>query len=175
MTQIYNFFAGPGAGKSTMAAGLFYELKMAGKNVELVTEYAKDLTWEKRHDTLGNQAYVFGKQYHRLSRLLGKVDAIITDSPILLSYSYAKDVPDSFKQSIVDIFKGMNNYNFFVRRRKIYNPIGRNQTEDESKAIDNSILELLGEFRIKYEKVEGTREGLQELIGKVLENLTKEN
>ncbi len=38
-------FGGPGTGKSTSAAGLFFKMKLAQMEVELVTEYAKDLVW----------------------------------------------------------------------------------------------------------------------------------
>jgi len=40
-TKVINLFAGPGAGKSTTAAGLFAEMKRANVDVELVTEYVK--------------------------------------------------------------------------------------------------------------------------------------
>ena len=63
---IVNFYAGPGAGKSTMVAHTFAELKWRGINCELVTEYAKDKVWEKSFETLENQFYVSAKQYHRL-------------------------------------------------------------------------------------------------------------
>lgn len=43
---IVNLFGAPGAGKSTLAAYVFAKLKMAGVNAELVTEFAKDKTWE---------------------------------------------------------------------------------------------------------------------------------
>ena len=59
-----------------------------GVNTELVTEFAKDLTWEERKDALKNQLYVSGNQAFRLSRLNGKVDVVITDSPLPLGLFY---------------------------------------------------------------------------------------
>ncbi len=59
---IVNLFGGPGAGKSTMAAGLFSELKWRGINCELATEYAKEKVWEESYAIFENQIYIFGKQ-----------------------------------------------------------------------------------------------------------------
>ena len=50
MTKVINLFGGPGAGKSTTAAGLFYEMKVRDIKCELVTEYAKDMTYEKQRE-----------------------------------------------------------------------------------------------------------------------------
>jgi len=44
---VVNLFGAPGAGKSTGAAYIFSQLKMAGINAELVTEFAKDKVWEE--------------------------------------------------------------------------------------------------------------------------------
>ena len=46
-----------------------------------MTEFAKDLTWENRQNTLENQLYVFAEQHHRVNRLKKQVDVVITDSP----------------------------------------------------------------------------------------------
>lgn len=88
---VVNLFGAPGAGKSTGAAYIFSKLKMAGVNAELVTEFAKDKVWEESKAVFQNQAYIFGKQYFRISRVQDKVDVVITDSPILLSSFYAND------------------------------------------------------------------------------------
>ena len=82
---VVNLFGAPGAGKSTGAAYIFSRLKLAGINAELVTEFAKDKVWEESKAVFQNQAYIFGKQYFRISRVQDKVDVVITDSPILLS------------------------------------------------------------------------------------------
>ena len=88
---IVNLYGAPGAGKSTGAAYVFSQLKMRGINAELVTEFAKDKVWEESKAVFQNQAYIFGKQYFRISRVQDKVDVVITDSPILLSPFYAND------------------------------------------------------------------------------------
>ena len=75
---VVNLFGAPGAGKSTGAAYIFSKLKMAGINAELVTEFAKDKVWEESKAVFQNQAYIFGKQYFRISRVQGKVDVVIT-------------------------------------------------------------------------------------------------
>ena len=65
---VINLFGGPGCGKSTQAAYIFSRLKMLGLNCELVTEFAKDKTWEHNSKALSCQPYVFGKQSYRLDR-----------------------------------------------------------------------------------------------------------
>ena len=84
-TICINLFAGAGAGKSTIASGVFSLLKHHNVNAELITEYAKDLVWEGRLHLNRNDIEIFTEQLKRQFRLHGKVDVMITDSPILLS------------------------------------------------------------------------------------------
>ena len=51
---VCNLFGSPGTGKSTLAAYVFAKLKMLGINCELVTEFAKDKTWENNKTALAN-------------------------------------------------------------------------------------------------------------------------
>ena len=89
--KVLNIWGGPGIGKSTTAAGLFYEMKKLGLNVELVQEYAKDAVWEKRHNILDDQIYIFAKQQRRIARLAEhNIDWVITDSPIPLGLVYLR-------------------------------------------------------------------------------------
>lgn len=157
MTLIVNMVGGPGTGKSTTAAGVFYELKHEGVNCELVTEYAKDQVWGRTTTTLGNQIYIFGKQYHRLWRLLDQVDVVVTDAPIFLSTYYGAALSDSFVDLVLETYGSMDNLTFFLERKKAYNPAGRNQTEDEAIIVDLELLRLLQHNDIPYLRVPADR------------------
>jgi len=167
-TLVVNLFAGPGAGKSTTAAGLFFELKSRGINCELAAEYAKDLTWEERHRTFQNQVYIFGKQHHRIFRLLGQVDVVITDSPLLLTVVYDGEKRDSLKELVYEEHRKMWTYNAFIKRVKPFNPKGRVHGVDEAKGLDNMILDALEDAGECYEVFEGTPEGKDKIVKKVL-------
>lgn len=121
---IINLFGAPGAGKSTGAAYVFSQLKAAGVNAELVTEFAKDKVWEGTKAVFENQAYIFGKQYFRISRLEGKVDVVITDSPILLSAFYNDNdhvLGEEFDKLVSKVFDYYNRIDVFVHRVKPFN------------------------------------------------------
>ena len=96
-TMVINLIGAPGTGKSTIAAELFAKMKWAGYDVELVSEYAKELVWEQRDETFKNELYLFAKQQHRMFRLNGKVKYIITDRPLILSVFYNKKYGDNSK------------------------------------------------------------------------------
>lgn len=157
MTLIVNLYGGPGTGKSTIAAGVFHQLKCDGVNVELAHEFAKDLTWEKRSKTLQFQPYVIGKQMYRIWRLIDQVDVIITDSPILLGSYYAnEDTPWSFHQMLADYQQKWDTLDIVLERDLVhhpYNPAGRNQTQDEAIEVDKAIWRLLDKWNIPYDSI----------------------
>lgn len=170
---IVNLFGGPGSGKSTGAAYVFSQLKMHGINCELVTEYAKDKTWEHNMEALSNQAYVFGKQFYRISRCANQVDVIITDSPILLSVIYNNDpiLGETFNKMVLDVFNSYDNLNYLLTRTKPYNPIGRNQTEEESDDIGNEIGDLLRNNSIHFVHATGDIDGYAAIANSVLNTI----
>lgn len=163
MTKVINLFAGPGAGKSTIAAGLFYEMKIRNIKCELVTEYAKDMTYEKRTNVLSDQLYILAKQNRKLSRLIGEVDYIITDSPLLIGLMYT---PDNyffgFSNLVHEIFDSYENINFFIKRTKPYQTYGRNQTEEQAKEIDNNLLALIDDWG--YLSINGNSDAKLEIL-----------
>lgn len=170
---LINLFGGPRTGKSTGAAYIFSQLKMAGVNAELVTEFAKDKVWEENKEVFKNKAYIFGKQYFKISRCADKVDVIITDSPLLLSIVY-NDNPvlgDSFNETVKNVFSSFNSMNYILSREKEYNPVGRNQTESEAKEVDVQVRAMLDQEKIPYEVVAGNELGYDYIVYRVLEQL----
>lgn len=147
-TKVINLYGGPGCGKSTGAAHIFSELKLCGISCELVTEFAKDCVWDNSVDLLSNQLLVAAQQWHRIDRLLGKVDYIITDSPILIGLAYidpSKCYYNSLTELILDLHLSVETMDILVKRVKKYSPIGRTQTELEAKEKDRIIKKIFEE------------------------------
>lgn len=170
---VINLFGAPGAGKSTGAAIVFAELKKRGVNAELVTEFAKDKTWEHNAMALGCQEYVFGKQSYRLARCRADVDVIVTDSPLPLSLLYVSDPAllgdGAFQKVVMNVFNSYNNLNYYVNRVKPYNPKGRNQTEAESNALAAPLKSLLELNNIAHTDINGDDEGYAAVVAEVVE------
>lgn len=138
---VINLFAGPGAGKSTIAAEIFALLKWEGVKVELVREFAKEELWAGHEKSFQNQLYISGVQSQRQAELRDQVDVIVTDSPIILGCLYGAS--PALSQELLRDFNSYNNINIFLKRTKPYEPSGRHQTEEEAKEIDRKTLDLL--------------------------------
>jgi hypothetical protein len=162
-TRVINYFAGPGAGKSTTATGVFSRLKQMGIICEYVSEYAKDITWEETPKLLTNQIHVFAEQFRRQWRLIDKVDFIITDSPIFLSSVYykfynekngnSKFTPEydaNICKMFEETFIEFNNINFYIQRNKPYINAGRVQSYTEAEEIDTQVKTRLRETGIEF-------------------------
>lgn len=174
-TLVVNLFGAPGAGKSTAAAYIFSMLKMLNIDAELVTEFAKDKVWEENPAPFQNQAYMFGKQSFRVARCAGKVDVIITDSPLPLSIYYNNDprLTENFNQTVMDVFNSYDNVNYFLKRVKPYNPNGRNQTEEESDQISIQLLNILDRYEISFATYNGCKDDYDKIVQEVASILTR--
>ena len=163
--KVINFYGGPSSGKSTTAAGLFFNMKSLGINCELVSEYAKKLAWEKNNKLCMDQLYVTAKQNRGLERLRGQVDYAITDSPLPLAIHYAGDYHlQSFETLVMELFNSYDNINFFINRKKAYNPAGRFQTEDQAVLIDSAIKKLMYKHNILFTEVDGDEQVVEVIL-----------
>lgn len=151
-TMIVNLFGGAGCGKSTLAAGIFEALKMEHKNVEKVTEFIKPWTWIGRTPKWSDQMYILGNQIQSESILYGKVDVIITDSPIWLPAYYQEkfDKKTSMKiatQSIVKEIEdeGMKYVHFWLEKIENFQEEGRYQSKKEAHEIHEDLRHYLEE------------------------------
>ena len=176
-TLIVNLFGSPGSGKTTTMAGLFNKLKTNGINAEMVTEFAKELVWEGRDGTMKDELYIFAKQNHRLFRVNGKVDVVVTDRPLPLTSCYNHLYGDDSKELdtlCIFTFNKYNNLNIFLNRTKPYVPVGRVQTEEESDEIANIIKKyVLERNNISYQEFDSDEEvvdKLYDVVMKILKN-----
>lgn len=160
MTKIISFLAGPGGGKSTKAAELYAKMKQLGYSVELVREAAKDYAWEDRIITESDQVYLAAEQMRRESILFGKVDYIITDSPVVLGGFYMERNHDALylTRMIQDYLLSITmkqdvSYKYFLLdREKTYDPNGRFESEEEITTLDEDLLSHIDYLGINYLK-----------------------
>jgi len=174
-TTIINVYGGPGAGKSTSAAYLYYLLKVAGKNVELVREYVKDWAWEGRAFGAYDEIYFLGKQVRHESMLFGKVDYIVTDAPVYMTAYYAsiycsKTLADgvlgeakAFYQQVVD--DGHQHIHVMLNRIRPYAQEGRYQNESQAHAVDDGVGNMLRNLGIQVINADPSEESLKETLG----------
>lgn len=170
---VINLFGAPGVGKSTGSACIFADLKKEGVNAELVSEYAKDKTWEHNTTALSCQEHVFGEQSYRMARCRNDVEVIVTDSPLPLSIIYNKNpaLDINFERTVFNVFETYDNMNYYINRVKPYNPKGRNQTEAESDALAAPIKELLCKNNITFKEINGDDEGYKSIVKDVLNKI----
>lgn len=152
--KVINIFGGPGAGKSTTAAGVFQEMKKQRYEVELVTEYAKDMTWEGRANVLSDQLYILAKQNRRLHRLRGQVEWVVSDSPVILGMVYRPQQYFShFDSFALEVFNSYDNLNIMIGRDFEYNPVGRNQTATEAEEVDAALMDCLTRNNVPFHRI----------------------
>ena len=177
-TKIINLFAGPGAGKSTIASGLFYELKRRDIKCDVPYEYPKQLAWNESFTEIKDQFYVIANQHRGIVRSYGKVEYIILDSPILLSLIYKDNYTLSYPASLYDekfddlIFHLHNSYdniNIVLNRPiKNFEKGGRFHDEEESMKLDSKIVSLLNDNSIPFYSVDVGENTINDILNLIL-------
>lgn len=167
---VVNLFAGAGAGKSTIAAGLQYKLKLKGYNSDLTGEVAKDLVYDESFLEMEDQIHIFGLQNHRVRRLAKKCDIVISESPLLLSALYGHEGPE-FKKLVFAEHKAYYSLNYFLQRKDSYFiPIGRVGSLGDAKQKDKELKDLLQESKTSFMAIPSD-EGTADFIVKQIESL----
>lgn len=154
-TTIINIFGGPGVGKSTAAALVYAHMRMKGISCEYVSEFAKELSRSGDIESIENQFFVSAIQYHRQFKLLGKVDFIVTDSPVLSGLVYDQQCLNGFSEIMRDIHSKSVSINILLKRdhSREFEPEGRHHDIKESKIIDDKIEQMLDDYEIYYAEV----------------------
>lgn len=173
MCVVVNLWGGPGCGKSTTMAAIFAELKIKGYNVEMVSEFAKDLVYEKRDETMKDELYIFAKQNHRLFRVKDKVDVIVTDRPLPLTcvYDEVYGKNDRNLHTLVRrTFQEYDNINILLDfNENNYKKEGRLQTKEEALNLHHKIVEELKIHEKNYLITENNK--IKDIINYIEERL----
>lgn len=168
-------FSGPGAGKSTTASRIFYELKVSGYSVDLVTEYIKKWAFLKRVPESYDQVYVFGHQLHEEDIRLRNVEHIVTDSPLAMQVAYAIRDNNECWEDLINISrkfeKRFPSINIFLNRDTLeYQQIGRYENYDAALKMDNEIKNILSTV-IKCDYQEFKTTDIKSIMGYVKSKL----
>lgn len=170
--KVINFIGGPGIGKSYQAKAISNVFADYGLTVELVTEYAKDLTWGEDFDTLSDQLYVTAKQNRKLTRLKNKVDVVVSDCALIFGVQYmpADYISGTYAPMVYELFNSYDNLNIFLERgERPYNPRGRTQTEEQAREIDNTIKGILDDHEIPYVTLPSDSDSIREFFKEYIE------
>lgn len=178
MKRIICLYGGPGVGKSTTCAGLFYKLKLTGYDAEMNREYIKDWIWEDRKIKEGDQPYFFAKQARKERVYMqAGLEFIITDSPLVLTHFYGMKY-DEFEQKYNTSLNMLKNHHkvcqdlgykidhYVLERVKAYNPNGRYQSQKTAASFDEEIKSLLNSLGIKYDVVPGDDRAVEQILSK---------
>jgi len=164
---LVNLIGEPGAGKSTMAAGLFHALKSRHWNAELVTEYTKELILTEDRWTLSDELIVFAEKYRRI-RKLERVDVVVTDSPLINSIVYGQtQFGPSGGAFFEAVSRRFDSIYFAVKRVVPYISYGRMPDEAAAAKAGKEIVEHLNRITSDWQWVDGSDEGLPQLVAAV--------
>ena len=140
---LINFTGAPGAGKSTTAAGVFHRLKTRHWNVELVTEYTKELLLTQDSFSLSDELLIFAEKYRRIKKM-ESVDIVITDSPLINSTVYGDErfggAAPAFYEAVACSFDSLY---FSIERKSAYIPLGRMPDPDAAETAGRNITDRL--------------------------------
>jgi len=174
MSKLINLFGGPGIGKSSIAAGIFYKLKKKHISCNNPYEFPKTLAWDNNIPAIKDQLYVFANQHRGIAQSYGKVDYIIIDSPILFSKIYhsyytegypAEFYGDSFHKMILELHNKYDNINILLERANgVHNDEERFQNYEESLMIDKLCKKVLEENNIPYHTVKVGKNTVKEIL-----------
>lgn len=157
-------------------ADLFYSLKGAGKSAEMCPEIIKQWAWERRYPNQYDQYYLMGQEIKQQSRLLGKVDFIISDSPVLQNsfYNFYLNKRDNLLVPTFDYLRmikedGHEVLNCMLYRNKPFEQKGRYQSEEESDKIAQALTDYLNSRNVPYYTIGGKDHQRVEFVLEMLE------
>lgn len=158
-TIVIELYSGPSGGKSTEAADLYAALKRRKVDAELSREYVKRWALKGYPVEALDEFYIFGKQVHEESDLLGRVDVVVTDRPVMLSIVYAQlYCTDTIRCGITQAVRsyyaataeqGHRRIAVLLPRRHRYRSEGRFEDEDQARLVDATIENVVGNWELE--------------------------
>ncbi len=156
-TKVINIVGGPGCDKTLFSSAIILRLRLLGKSVEQIPDFAKGLVWQKDFEPLKNQYSIAQQQFRMLELLDGQVQYLVTECSLaqLLYYNehYDENICDVTKTriQILQWYKQHNNVCVVVERgERPYIHSGRFQDEEGARAIDKGLVGILKREHITF-------------------------
>lgn len=175
MIRRISMFGAPGAGKTVLTHELFVHFKKVGRNCEIVNELAREWAYLDRPIQSMDQVFLFSTQMNREDTLLsrGKVDFIISDSPVLLNSYYGVKKDHELMQSYAEMIRVFESkfpsINFFCPNNSSYqfHSEGRYHSRAEADQISRDMLEFMDRMGVEYHILPNEKrlEAVVELLG----------
>lgn len=173
--------SGPGAGKTTLASALTARMKDLGKNWYYVPEYAREFIDNHGASSMTRMSIpllIANKQITRERRVNKNADGFVTDSPLILPWFYAKNLPAEpvekyeILTSLYQMFlRSFLDYTLIVsvKREKPYMKDGcRYQDEAAARMIDEAVLREVTAHGFPVFEVSGTTtERVYQIVAKL--------
>lgn len=168
-TLVISAYGGPGSGKTVACMDICQQLKKRGYNAEYVAEVAKDYVYDENYNMLDgspeHQYEMLQEQLKRVDRYMGKVDFVVTDSPVLLNGIYNQQLTQEYEHMLLRLHEQYNNFVFVVNRDTgHFQEEGRIHDLEQSMEKDAQIRDMLDENQIYY----GTYE--HRTVGRIVDN-----
>lgn len=148
----------PGSGKTTLAAGLFYHLKILGEHVEMVPELIKykvykDIDFKvEGFDILNTLEQKEFEELFESDNAKSQIDYIICEAPLCNGYFYSSFYDKKLEFPILKKIaeNKINSYDLmiFVERTPAseYVSFGRKESFEEAKKLEEHITQKLAEL-----------------------------
>lgn len=156
-TRIIGFYGGPSIGKSAAAWTAAAWLKRNGASVELANEYVKKWAWLGREVKPLDELTILGQQIAEEADLLGKVDFIVTEKPVVLDLAYCRiyqpeAIIKAVEESVAAHYQhvaslGHQHINVIFRRvQGGYDTRGRYESRRQAELVDKVAEQVMGEL-----------------------------
>lgn len=164
-TLVIECYGGPSIGKTDFVGELFTKLKRRHLSVEQAREFAKRWALSGREIKAIDEYYVFGAQVHEEAELLGQVEVVTTDRPVLLSAIYADLYsPPSVRRGIVAAVRSYYEHTASLGHRRVavvlprrhkYIAEGRYEDAEQAALVDAVINNYVGSICAEWKRSDG--------------------
>ena len=167
--SLVNIYGAIGSGKSTVASGVFWKLKMLQYSVNLVTEFSRELGYD-HSIAISDIPYVIGNQWHRIYQSY-KFDIVINDSPLPQWTVFHSYMDKECKDFIFYLNKKHSSMNYFLKREfPICHQFNRKVDELDKKMQEYHIKlkEMLDFQNIEYKTLKSNESAVDIIVADIV-------